>query len=212
MDMVCIACHSTYEVKTKESMEKCESHFERNRIPGGSYRNYWRHRNAIHDPKTQKMFLVVLPREWTSNKAGKKFRPVYCMEIDQVIPAIKASCFRPIKPPPTLTKQEQERYKMLPLRGDVVAKSGTRQVWFQLEKWEPPIDYGQIMQQVFIKHYSQEEFDHIETLSSGEEESSAVGNTQPIQEDTEDTVRRLKMEVEVMKLGDQNEDDWESMY
>jgi hypothetical protein len=122
MDLVCVACNSTYEVKTKASMEKCEHEFERNKLRGGSYENYWRHRNAIRD-KNQKMFCVILPRQWTMNRSGKLIRPVSCYEIDYVLPDVRASCFRPIKPPPgLLTKEQTERYKVLPLKSIVKLK------------------------------------------------------------------------------------------
>jgi hypothetical protein len=124
MDLVCVACNSTYEVKTKASMEKCEYEFERNKLKGGSYDNYWRHRNAIHDDnnKNQKMFCVVLPRQWTMNRSGKLIRPVSCYEIDYVLPDVQASCFRPIKPPPGFAKEQRERYMVLPLKSVIKLK------------------------------------------------------------------------------------------
>lgn len=223
MDLVCITCNSTFEVKTKASMERCETELERNLISGGSYYNFWRHRNAIRDNKNQKMFLVVLPRPWTMNRSGRLVRPVSCFEIEYILPVVRSSCFRPIKPPPGITKEQKERYKILPLRSLVKLKTAPveKAHWFSLE-WEPPIEWGLIMEQVFIEHYSKKEFDRLEAMyfvdSSSSEGGDNNGGEKHEQKQTEadvepeNTVERLKAELEKMKLCSDADEDWETMF
>ena len=213
MDLVCISCNSTYEVKTKASMEKCESELERNQIRGGSYANYWKHRNAIRD-ENQKMFLVVLPRQWTANRSGKLVRPVSCWEIDHVMPVVNASCFRPISPPSGATVRQQERYKILPLKSMIKLKRAVAEGvhWFSLEKWETSIEYGSIMEEVFIEYYSREEFDRIESKILGSSDSASEEAQNQVQMVPENVVGKLKADLENMKVGNDDNEDWEDIF
>lgn len=220
MNLVCISCNSTYEIKTKASMEKCESEYESSWIRGGSYLNYWKHRNAIEGTRTQKMFLVILPRQWTVNRSGKFVRPVTCQEIDHVIPLVKPSCFRPIKfpklpPRVKVTSKQRERYKILPLASKVkLKKASVNEIhWFSLEKWEPPIDYSTIMEEVFINHYSREEFERLESeyFYSSHDESEKTKTKETQEESAEMKVARLKADLENMKVGN-DEEDWEGNF
>ncbi|CAB9529371.1 hypothetical protein SEMRO_2483_G328930.1 [Seminavis robusta] len=212
MDLVCTFCNSTCEIKTKASMEKCETVFEHSNLRGGLYANYWKHRNAIRD-KHQKMFLVILPREWTLGRNGKRIRPVSCVEIDSVSPELVPSCFLPEQLPPGLNPKQREQYENLSIRGRVVLKASTKAKWFDLEKWEPPIDYGIIMEELFIARYSRKEFDRIETMFCGSEDEDESGDcivndqTQT-QEQPESTVSQKEALLEKLKDAESVE-NWE---
>ena len=77
-DLICTACHSTYEVQSKATMEKVESTFNYNNISAGSFERF------CSRPKkpNQKIFLVVLSRSNTLNRTREVIHPVYVAEID----------------------------------------------------------------------------------------------------------------------------------
>ena len=204
-------------------MEKCESEYESTWIRGGSYLNYWKHRNAIED-KNQKMFLVILPRQWTVNRSGKNVRPVTCQEIDHVLPLVKPSCFRPIKLPKLpphvkSTSKQRERYKILPLGTKVKLKKASRDEihWFSLEKWEPPIMYEAIMEEVFIERYSREEYKRLESnyFNSSDDKSEKIKTTEAHENPEESDnmkIARLKADLEDMKKSGNDDEDWEDIF
>ena len=201
MDLVCTQCHSTYEVKRKQSMDVCATQMGRNELAGGSYANYWSHRNAMesrrkrlchgeNDVDLQKMFLVIIPREESTNRSGQKIRPVYCVEIDHVLPKLTASSFRPLNPPCVMSKRQRHRYSVLPI-GSVI-KTKTQQqrhrhdattigvVWFQMVS-QPIVDVFEIMKDVFVEHYGDDEYDRIDRLyrDNDEDENNEKSEERP---------------------------------
>ena len=256
MDLVCTQCHSTYEVKSKQSIDKCASQMERNELSGGSYAKYWSHRNAIESRRKrclgeknevdlQKMFLVIIPREESINRSGQKIRPVYCVEIDHVLPRLTSSSFRPLDPPCLMSKQQRDRYSILPIRSVIKTKTQQQRhrhdatsigvVWFQLISGSP-VDVFEIMKDVFVEHFGNDEYDRIDRLyehnnddeekneensdNKIETEESLVGGgmtTTKEVDDDDDGIAKLTELVEQVKtrkggVDGSSDDEWENLY
>ena len=212
-DLVCIACKSTYELKTKESMEKIEANFQRNEITGGSYLGYCQLRNSPQG-KHQKHYLVMLPRTFTVNRAGEKCHPVFIAEIDKVLPKLTPSSFN-------------SALKRLQIRTRVSVKLRTKRHWFDLPKTEA-INYMEILERLYIKKFSKREFDYFEELyfsddetdsESSKQEQANEASTNSLEdsqtmdhEGRSETVENLKAELEKMKVGDDECENWEDLF
>ena len=61
-DLICTACNSMYEVKSKATPEKVEKTFKFNNISAGSLERFCHLNNSPKKPD-QKMFKLILPRE-----------------------------------------------------------------------------------------------------------------------------------------------------
>jgi len=96
-DMECIACDSTYEIKSKYNMEAIEKDQERT-IVGGSYRDFYALRAQRRCPGW-KQYLVEVSRMPSYCKMPKlgpglhKCWIVQIAEIDRVLPTLRANCF-----------------------------------------------------------------------------------------------------------------------
>lgn len=209
-DLVCIVCKSTYELKTKANMEKIEQNFDRNSIRGGSYSRYCELRNSGKKGPDEKMFLVMLPREYTINRNREKCHPVFIAEVDTVLPQLGPTSFHPdIKP--------------MRLASKVSVKMLTKRHWFDLPKTEP-IYYVNIMKKLFIEKFSEEELERLDQLNVSTDQSEPVQSpsiklreesnkeVESINESKNDDVERLKEELQNMKVGDDAVDDWEDMF
>ena len=210
-DLVCIQCESMYEVKTKATMEKIEREFKYNSIRAGSFSRYCSLRNSLK--QGQKMFLVVLPRLPTFDRSGKKeCFPVYIAEIDRVLPRVGRMTFRK----PSL------------LQSVVSVKLITKRLWFNLPEAKG-ILYRDCMKSLFVQEFSQQVLDRLDAeyvvFDDDEEESDG---DQPVQVSKEERIKsksdearneegncrleRLRADLESIKVGDDECDDWESMY
>ena len=87
MDLICIRCHSTYEIKSKNCQSKIEQVVRRG-VATGSFENYCKMRNCRRSG--EKMYVVVvgrrpeLDREHT--QSVKRHHPVFIAEIEDVSP------------------------------------------------------------------------------------------------------------------------------
>lgn len=229
MDIVCTFCNSTYEVKTKADMEKCESQFERNYSIGGSYRGYWGHRNAM--TKDQKMYLVVLPRDWTMGRNGKQYRPVFCMEIDDVLPRLSSASFWSENPPKRIKRAQRDT---LVVQSYIKTKISTKKKWFDLPKSCLSFDVDEIIRQVYIKSYSLAEYNRLNTILLSSEDQTVITATQSLtagkrkkkgdnrkgqkpkknQSDKKHFSKdALTAKLDQLKLKNEEEcEDWEEMY
>ena len=133
-DLICTACHSMYEVKSKATMEKVESTFKYNKISAGSFERFCSLYNSPKNPN-QKMFLVVLPRSDTLNRRREVVHPVYVAEIDTAKPKLCESSFN-------------NKRTSMSLKTNVSLKLHTKARWFDLP---PPefVDIGSIKEKVY---------------------------------------------------------------
>ena len=104
-DLVCVECRCMYELKTKASMEKIESTYRHNNINSGSFAAYCDierarsvddpngHKHKINSGRRPKMFLVLLPREFTFDRNRQKIHPVFIAEIDAIQPKLSEKNF-----------------------------------------------------------------------------------------------------------------------
>jgi len=76
-----------YEVKSKAAPEKVGRKFKFNNISAGSFERFCHLYNSPKKPD-QKMFMVILPREHTLNRAREEVHPVYIAEIDIAKPKL----------------------------------------------------------------------------------------------------------------------------
>ena len=235
-DLVCTVCHSCYELKTKKDVDKIEEEFNRNRIPGGSFASYYRLRNSIK--QDQKLFLVVLPRTFCFDPTVGKFYPVYCVEIDIVIPELQGNHFKPVKPPKPVdggnyTISQRKKYDGARIKSFVKVKSFPQKLrdrlWFRLPRWKEPIGWGDIIEDVYIKKFGEEKFHsylheydmfHSYYGASDEQDEGTApcgpseDTAPPAKLETGDAahVDQLKSELEGLKTGNDEEDDWETMF
>jgi hypothetical protein len=201
-DLVCTNCNSTFEIKTKASLDKMEQEFTRNRISGGSFRHYWRQRNAL--AKDQKMFLVVLPRSFSFGRSDAKFYPVFCMEIDFVLPKLSPTSFMKIK----ISKKQPS------LQSSVNVKLLTKKKWFDLPRSSiMPTAWKDIVKHVYIDHFSQEEYDRRVLKNSNvslEVETKPVKTVQA--NNGERVVDTVNADQERFKFGNEDCDYWEGWF
>lgn len=209
-DLVCIKCKSLFEVKTKENMEKVERTFQCNNLSGGSFSRYSATRNGLLPG--QKMFIVMLPRTFTVTQAGLKVYPVFAAEIEEVAPSLTCSSFNP------------HRKDYFHFKSSVRMKLQTKKKWFDLPKPSTSIDNYKIYDKAFIACFSREEFDcrraevvSDSVASQNREEKRNQGSERKLEEDTLNEpvvskVNALKEDLESLRVGNEEEDDWESMY
>ena len=209
-DLVCIVCKSTYELKTRATMETIDKNFRKNEIRGGSYSRYRELVNVSKKGPEEKMFMVLLPRQYTYNQNREKCHRVYIAEIDKVLPRVAVTSFN-------------ANIKPMRLSSKVSVKLFTKRHWFDLPKTEP-IEYTQILENLFIEKFSKEELQRLQKLSksvdktetmtpsSGGSEQTLDRTAPSIEEPKIDEVERLKEELQSMKVGDDNVDDWEDMF
>ena len=140
-DLVCTACHSMYEVKSKATMENVEWTFENNKIYAGSFERFCSLYNSPKRPN-QKMFLVILPRKYEINRRGEMVHPVYVAEIDTAKPKLCESTFN-------------NDQTSMSLKTNVSVKLHTKTRWFNLPRPEA-VDIAAIKKKVFIDTFGRE--------------------------------------------------------
>ena len=144
-DVVCIACGSTYEVKTKADMEKIGKAYQYNSTRGGSFAEYHQAKRG-HQPKypNRKMFVVNLPRKATIDRLGAKVHHVYIEEIQTVLPVLSERSFRP-------------KSDTIILKSEIVMKLPRNKMktkWFDLPALTAPLDTMKILEDMIcISHY-----------------------------------------------------------
>lgn len=193
-DMVCISCNSTFEIKSKASMEKVEKAFKYNNIPGGSFQRFWRLKNCPKKPQ-QKMFLVVVSRDFTMLRSGAKGHPVYCAEIDTALPKIHEG---------TCNEQSQGTS----LGSSVSVKLATKQLWFNLPQM-PHINMDEIKEQIFKAYFGEDKF--LELHNINETAHDGKGNIDfpapPLNGEVNAELADLQRELEEMQVDDWDEDN-----
>jgi len=90
-DMWCRYCGSSYEIKSKASLEAIEKVFDRNSLNGGSFFMYHQHRhNEIYS--NPKRYVIVVSRS-SKKTFGKVMWPTYIAEIKTVKPRLHDKSF-----------------------------------------------------------------------------------------------------------------------
>ena len=203
-DLVCTECKTMYEIKTKASMDDMEQCFSRNMLRGGSFKRYCELRTARDRGK---MFIAILPRDFIVNRAGEKIHPVFLVEIDTVLPYMGYSTFRP-----------NRSFTDMDFSSVVSMKLYSKKKWFDLPKYEPVL-YGPIMDRLYMERFSEKEFHLWEKKyfenSEDEhfEESKSARETGTIDDQNKATpISDLKSDLEDLKVGDVDTDDWDDLY
>ena len=189
-----------YEVKTRDSVDRIlHDDFSRNKFYGGSFNAYCKLKNSLE--QDQKMFLVVLPRNFIRNRKGEDTHPVFIAEIEHVVPRIVGSIFNP-----ALSTSDFHFASTISVRLP-------KRKWFDLPNPEK-INYVEIMKRLFIEQFSLGEYQRLDAEyfedESDNEDDNELDVANGMEEETD--VEELKSAVENLKVGDADNDDWDSMY
>jgi len=207
MDLICIECKSIYELKTKATMEKIEAVYRHNNINSGSFADYC---DIEHSKKNghPKMFLVLLPRNFTYNRAHKKCYPVFISEIDEIKPRLWEESFR-------LGKE------FISLKSQTSLKLNTKKRWFELPLAKKVNNYD-TRKRVYIEHFGNDVYNKLSEQFSSvtkNEEPTPMMTKSPKQEDIAAKpmmIKSTKHEDIVASLANlkihDDAEDWDNIY
>jgi len=144
-DMLCINCGSTYEIKSKQSVQHIGKAIKYNRINGGSFFHFHQLRRELANKMPRfraRQFLVLVSRTVTSplikGKVAKGWQ-VDLVEIETVMPRLNERCF--IK-----------GLNHINLSSYIMVKRETRQIqWAQIPFYK--FDGKRIAREVFNAHF-----------------------------------------------------------
>lgn len=207
-DLVCVECKCMFEVKTKKSLDAIRTTFERQKVKGGSFKNYCKLRNSLKPGI--KMFLVLMPREFTINRAGEHIHPVFVTEIDYVLPCLSSSDFHHLR-----CKKHFNHFKSEAFLKPLSAEKWFASKWFDLPRCEP-VYYVNIMTRLYTERFSKEQLEKWESEYFIDEESSSSvpvsKQFEKINKEEGNSIEELREAIKDLKTGDEDLDDWESMY
>jgi hypothetical protein len=170
-DLVCKKCQSTYELKTKQSMEAIEKIFSYESTWGGSFPAFQKMRKSFRGGKHYIVFVCRTPSFVKSGKAWS----VVSAEIDQVTPRLDSSAFF-----------GHHGSSYLPIKSMVTVKKGTRKRWFDIPHFE--FDVVDIAKETFREIYGEENDGAWDEVVSEEHRATRESETTP----KEKTVEELR--------------------
>ncbi|CAJ1934577.1 unnamed protein product [Cylindrotheca closterium] len=129
-----------------------------NRISGGSFRAACRLENSR--PSDQKRYLVLLPRNATTNKSGQLVHPVQVGEISTILPAACDSSFNVNTPGIAIRSIVSLKKQSVSLSD---GKFKTTRHWFDLPKSVVARPLKEIAREVFLKRFSEDDLERLES-------------------------------------------------
>lgn len=133
-DLVCIQCHSTFEVKSQGSADSIEKRLRYNNLTGGSFATFYRY------APLGKRFVVVVNREESYNKDTKSMtHRVSVAEITAVLPRLSDYSFA------------GRQKNSIRLKSSIDIKASAMKVWCHVDACKA--DFSELALQVFDSHF-----------------------------------------------------------
>ena len=189
-------------------MEKIESTYYHNNLSSGSFYAYLEiersrrvsvDKNKINSGVEPKMFVVMLPRNFTFNRQRKKVHPVFIAEIDAIKPKLSEMNFDP-------------DWKTISFKSRTIMNLHSKTKWFDLPFCEEDVDLHATKKKIYVEYFGQEAFDTCGNKGTvaGVEISSTLKvevGIEKVSLSKEDLVAKL----DNLKIDDEA-DDWDDMY
>jgi hypothetical protein len=198
VDLVCIECQSTFEVKSQGSADTIERRLRYHDLRGGSFATFYRY------APLGKRFVVVVNRQESYNKDTKSMtHRVSVAEIKTILPRLCDYSFA------------GRQNKNLSLKSSIDTNASAMKVWCHVDACQA--DFSELAIQVFDSHFGQGAWmqaESLDTLLKLNSKDVTASKDKSTSEPKGIDLDSLKQSLQDMKTldGDGSDEDWETMY
>jgi hypothetical protein len=197
-DLVCIQCHSTFEVKSQGSADSIERRLRYNNLSGGSFKTFYRY------APLGKRFVVVVNRQESYNKDKKSMtHRVSVAEITAVLPKLCDCSF------------SGRQNNSIRLKSSIDTKASTMKVWCHVDACKA--DFFELALRVFDSHFGKGAWRQaatVDTIPKLDCKAVRVSNDKSTPQPKDIELDSLKQSLQDLKTRDDDgsDEDWETMY